>query len=699
MTAPTEDQLYELFKKRISFYYTSAFYDNFKYERERFDTYWGKASQVERYMVEKFLRCGFTEVLARQTYDRNKGGPLTPRSDFSFITVENYPELKQLHEEAESARNRHNNHVFAKFSNYLDRIYFLTGLLKHNSIDAEYIEDVKKFIAYEERILYLRNNECFEFSKKRLEYDKELEKLRNEYEKEFERTHPGFKEEYDEAWQIEFRHRGSCATSTVLRKYNYKPYVPERDVIEKTTTIFFPVFKSYLKKVVEYQKSIGNYYNCCRAILRVLEEHYQFQYGPDEDIIKENTYVFKFKQIFDIDISDFREAEKKAAPAPVPSASSTAKKTASKPRKKKETPKPEESAPTVSAVSEAPKVEQVATPAKVEQTAKSEKSAIPTKDEVRKYCLISNGILRDFTGKMDYVDLPDEITIVRGGAFKRVKDTLRVVIISDGVTEIQASTFADCPNLEEVRLPESITYIYDKAFINCKKLKKINFPSSLIRIHSYAFNGCDSLKSADLPKDCFVGCNPSMMPFPQGCIVKIGGVVTDANIVEYTEEVAKEDDKPSVASLITAKAIADSKENLLMSSTVLRGIQTNMECVVVPEGINTVNANAMKGTKDKLRLLVLPLSLTRIDRDAFKDLPNLEEVRFSDNLTHIGPSAFANCPKLKTITFPSSLEKIDNSAFKGCTSLTKVKIPKNCTYTQGNKYFNSFPDTCEIISE
>ena len=669
----TEEKLYQILKKHFELYYESCYYNNYDHEYKYFIDYWGKAGLVERYMVERFLRCGFTEVLAQKTYDRNKGGPLTPRSDFSFITVENYPELKQLHEDAEKARNKHNNHVWNKFTNYLYRITFLKGLLKNNMIDAEYIDDVKKFIAYEERIRYLKENECFEYSPNGKKYSAELEKLKADYEKEFERTHPGYKEECEKAWRIDFEDRHAHAGAKVREKYNYQDFVPERDIIEKTTSIFFTVFRAHQKKVAAYHKSNGNFKNYARAMLRILDEHYQYKYDPGEEIFKENSYIFEFKKRFEIDLSSYREEEKKVAPSPAPEP----KKTASKPRKKKEATKPVESAPTVS---EAPKKEPIAEP---------KKPSIPSKDEIRKYCLISEtGSLRDFTGKMDYVVLPDGINNILGGTFKRVKDKLRVVIIPEGVRSIEASTFADCPNLEEVHLPESLTRIEEKAFLNCKKLKTINFPKALTSIDSYAFNGCESLKKVDITSKCYYPSNIYMLPFPQGCEVRVDGVITNANVVEN-------DPMPE----ITSKVISESFDNLIISGTVLEGAKKSMECIVVPIRVDTIRPNVFKYNGYALRLLALREGITVIPKDAFRELKNLEEVQLPFTLTRIEASAFYGCPKLKTIVFPDSLEYIGNSAFKNCTSLKKVVLPKNCQYQNANKYICSFPETCEVVFE
>ena len=674
----TEEKLYEILKKHFELYYESCYYNNYNHEYKYFIDYWGKAGLVERYLVEKFLRCGFTEVLARQTYDRFQGGPLTPRSDFSFITVENYPELKQLHEDAEKARTKHNNHVWNKFTNYLDRITFLKGLLKNNMIDAEYIDDVKKFIAYEERIRYLKENECFEYSPNGKKYSAELEKLKADYEKEFERTHPGYRKEMDECWEKEMRSRGSGNYAEIKKKYNYEPFIPERTVIENTTSIFFTVFRAHQRKVANYHKSNGNFKNYARAMLRILDEHYQYKYDPGEEIFKENSYIFEFKKRFEIDLSSYREEETKSTPtvaSPSPASTSSARKTTAKPRKKKEAAKPVESAPTVS---EAPKKEPIAEP---------KKPSIPSKDEVRKYCLISeSGAMRDFTGPMDYVQLPDGITAILGNTFKRVKDKLRVVIIPEGVRTIETNTFANCPNLEEVHLPESLTFIGEKAFLNCKKLKTINFPKALTSIDSYAFNGCESLKKVDITSKCYYPSNIYMLPFPQGCEVRVDGVITNANVVENNP-------MPE----ITSKVISESFDNLIISGTVLEGAKKSMECIVVPFRVNTIRPNVFKYYGYALRLLALREGITVIPKDAFRELKNLEEVQLPFTLTRIEASAFYGCPKLKTIVFPDSLEYIGNSAFKNCTSLKKVVLPKNCQYQNANKYICSFPDTCEVV--
>ena len=481
------------------------------------------------------------------------------------------------------------------------------------------------------------------------------------------------KEECEKAWRIDFEDRHAHAGAKVREKYNYQDFVPERDIIEKTTSIFFTVFRAHQKKVAAYHKSNGNFKNYARAMLRILDEHYQYKYDPGEEIFKENSYIFEFKKRFEIDLSSYREEEKKVAPSPAPEP----KKTASKPRKKKEATKPVESAPTVS---EAPKKEPIAEP---------KKPSIPSKDEIRKYCLISEtGSLRDFTGKMDYVVLPDGINNILGGTFKRVKDKLRVVIIPEGVRSIEASTFADCPNLEEVHLPESLTRIEEKAFLNCKKLKTINFPKALTSIDSYAFNGCESLKKVDITSKCYYPSNIYMLPFPQGCEVRVDGVITNANVVEN-------DPMPE----ITSKVISESFDNLIISGTVLEGAKKSMECIVVPIRVDTIRPNVFKYNGYALRLLALREGITVIPKDAFRELKNLEEVQLPFTLTRIEASAFYGCPKLKTIVFPDSLEYIGNSAFKNCTSLKKVVLPKNCQYQNANKYICSFPETCEVVFE
>ncbi len=72
--------------------------------------------------------------------------------------------------------------------------------------------------------------------------------------------------------------------------------------------------------------------------------------------------------------------------------------------------------------------------------------------------------------------------------------------------------------------------------------------------------------------------------------------------------------------------------------------------------------------------LVLPDTLTNIERAAFAGCYNLTSVEFSDNLSSIGEAAFIGCKGLTELTLPDSLLQIDQLAFFDCTSLEAVRM-------------------------
>ena len=69
---------------------------------------------------------------------------------------------------------------------------------------------------------------------------------------------------------------------------------------------------------------------------------------------------------------------------------------------------------------------------------------------------------------------------------------------NDELTELPASAFVDCSNLETANLP-NVTSLPASAFSGCSNLTKVEFPEAE-SIGSYAFNKCTNLSTAIFPK-------------------------------------------------------------------------------------------------------------------------------------------------------------------------------------------------------
>ena len=65
-------------------------------------------------------------------------------------------------------------------------------------------------------------------------------------------------------------------------------------------------------------------------------------------------------------------------------------------------------------------------------------------------------------------------------------------------------------------------------------------------------------------------------------------------------------------------------------------------------------------------------TITRIDKNVFKDNSLISSVELPETIKYIGESAFENCTSLEKIIIPASVEKIGLNAFSGCAGLKEI---------------------------
>ena len=67
------------------------------------------------------------------------------------------------------------------------------------------------------------------------------------------------------------------------------------------------------------------------------------------------------------------------------------------------------------------------------------------------------------------------------------EDSVKKVVIKDGVTSIGDYAFWNCSNLTSITIPDSVTSIGKSAFESCSQLASIEIPSSVTSIGERAF--------------------------------------------------------------------------------------------------------------------------------------------------------------------------------------------------------------------
>jgi hypothetical protein len=90
------------------------------------------------------------------------------------------------------------------------------------------------------------------------------------------------------------------------------------------------------------------------------------------------------------------------------------------------------------------------------------------------------------------ITIPKSMTKIDAEAFKG-NQSLRSVILHDGIQSIEYGAFEGCRGLENISIPESVTSIASRAFVNCDGLTSLVIPDSVTKLGSEAFRDCSNL--------------------------------------------------------------------------------------------------------------------------------------------------------------------------------------------------------------
>ena len=204
------------------------------------------------------------------------------------------------------------------------------------------------------------------------------------------------------------------------------------------------------------------------------------------------------------------------------------------------------------------------------------------------------------------------------------------------VTAIAGDAFNNCKGLTNIDLPNTITQIGRHSFQGCNALTNVEIPNSVTFIGLDAFKSCRSLSELFIPASvelietsAYSGCDG------------LTSIEVDENNRYYD-------------SREHCNAIIGKERNELIAAC-----------------INTVIPNTVK----------------RLGRDAFRGFTWLTEVNLPDSLEYIGICAFEGCSGLTSIMIPNTVTEIDDYAFMGCTGLTEITLPESLEILGGSVFY------------
>ncbi|MCM1054503.1 MAG: leucine-rich repeat domain-containing protein [Bacteroides sp.] len=316
-----------------------------------------------------------------------------------------------------------------------------------------------------------------------------------------------------------------------------------------------------------------------------------------------------------------------------------------------------------------------------------------------------SGELRDYLGDETAPWLAPEL-----------RDTIRAIVIEDGITSVSANAFLHCENVKTASIPDSVSEIGENAFLGCTSLTEISIPEGVTEIKENTFNGCSALKNADLPDSvgyiasgAFVGCGSlscielgdndvliaddafsgTLDYIAAGNNAKIN--LGNYNIFRYVPvENGVKIVKAQLGgnrSELKFPAAVDGKPVVAVGGNVVDGYTAGIKQITLQEGIGEIEGGAFKGCTD-LTYLTLPKSLKTIGSGAFSECTSLTSLNLNNGLETIGANAFSGCDSLIKVKLPHTVTEAGNGAFSDCGRLETIYASEKTVINR-----NYFPET------
>lgn len=261
--------------------------------------------------------------------------------------------------------------------------------------------------------------------------------------------------------------------------------------------------------------------------------------------------------------------------------------------------------------------------------------------------------------------------------------SIKKVIIEQGVTSIGNYTFSNCTTLTSVTFPASLENIGEGAFDGCQKLSSLDFVqcSHFSEIGKYAFRNCTSLTSFKLP-------NYNSWPL---MYIEEGAFYNCTNLISV--------DLPNETIHIGNNAFEGCSKlySFICKDKFYAGDYSFNKC----KSLTTLSGRARHVGKSAFASCASLISIevgydpdptsgsyfsSPIGQTAFSGCTALSSITLHSSVNEIGLEAFRNCTSLASIHIPAKVTSLSGSHFSGCISLSSITVDENNTkyYSVGN---------------
>ena len=278
------------------------------------------------------------------------------------------------------------------------------------------------------------------------------------------------------------------------------------------------------------------------------------------------------------------------------------------------------------------------------------------------------------------------------------QNSIKKVIIENGITHIGSGAFWRCENLSSVEIPNTVISIGSATFMGTF-LKFIKIPESVTSIGDATFGPCPKLNIEFSGNLKHIGSgafynNAWYRSLPERI------VYVDNVLYQYKRDDEFLDEKELLREYDIYVPIPIDNRNIKVKDGTLsisKGAfkDVNIESIEIPNSVLEIGAEAFNNCRN-LTDVILPANLKRIEESTFENCKNLNSIDIPESVTEIGKDAFSNCENLKSISLKQGLLSIGAGAFYRCKNLTTFVIPETVVHI-GESAFSDCENLISVI--
>ena len=295
----------------------------------------------------------------------------------------------------------------------------------------------------------------------------------------------------------------------------------------------------------------------------------------------------------------------------------------------------------------------------------------------------------------EYVDkAPEEITDEDPESSKAWfigDDTIKEVIIPEGVETISAYAFANLTALERVVLPSTLTRIDWGAFLGCTSLKTVIGLENVKFINESAFQGCSAMSGSlnlkhtvAIADYAFAGCSSLTGVTLGESIQSIGMHAFSGNSSMRTLRIQAPIYKLGKYAFAGCESLTDVSLNAAVIPTGLLEGAKNLASITLGKDVAIIGENAFGGTK--LASITVDAANSRfVTGERLSYLVNKAQNSLVllapatggefvlDTVTTVGAGAFSGNANITSVVLPN-VTVLEPYAFAGCSKLSSVTL-------------------------